>query len=544
MCNQEVRIRYFDDDELRGFPWGASPEEDGVESVIDPIRPAPPFPIIDDDVETGEAHAMAVIEARNGPEPGTEAPTDPRHRFATGPVTTIAVLVAAGHLVAASLTSGYWLDEAYMLATGRSHLAWGSADQPPIAPALAWLADTVAPGSLLVLRAPATVATALAVVVAALIARELGGDRRAQTLTAAAQATGAFAALSGHWLTPYTVEPLEWLVIFWLLVRWVRVRDDRLLLVLGLVAGVALMTKVQVAALGVALLVAVAICGPRDLLRRPLSWVGGALAVLVASPTLVWQAVHGWPQLEMTPVVAREVELIYGGRSTVAWELVVFGGLLGCGLALAGLWWLVRDPAWRSYRFLGVGFVLLYGAFVATGGRPYYLLGYVGVMAAVGAVGFGRRRGVGARVWPAWAAGTASALVAAAVLGISVTAASASPVREDVAAVARQYDTVPAPGRTAVVAQTYVSASYLDAYGAGLGLPPAHSTNRGYGYFPPPDEAAVDVLYVGADPGELVPSFREVHRLGGQGDGSTWLLTGRTQPWDRIWPGLRHLGIV
>jgi hypothetical protein len=39
---------------------------------------------------------MAVIEAPNGPESGTEAPTDTRHRFATGPVTAIAALVAAG----------------------------------------------------------------------------------------------------------------------------------------------------------------------------------------------------------------------------------------------------------------------------------------------------------------------------------------------------------------------------------------------------------------------------------------------------------------
>lgn len=49
--------------------------------------------------------------------------------------------------------------------------------------------DTIAPGSLLALRLPAVLATAAAVVVAALIARELGGDRRAQVLTAVAQAT-------------------------------------------------------------------------------------------------------------------------------------------------------------------------------------------------------------------------------------------------------------------------------------------------------------------------------------------------------------------
>jgi hypothetical protein len=31
-------------------------------------------------------------------------------------------------------------------------------------------------------------------------------------------------------LTPYSLEPSQWLLLVWLLVRWVRLRDDRLLL--------------------------------------------------------------------------------------------------------------------------------------------------------------------------------------------------------------------------------------------------------------------------------------------------------------------------
>ena len=494
----------------------------------------------------GEAVGMAVIAVRETAPVGVGTPTGVLHRFATGPVTAIAAAVALGHLVAAALTGGYWLDEAYMLAIGRHHLAWGSADQPPLGPALAWLADAVASGSLLVLRLPVIAATTAAVVVAALIARELGGDRRAQVLTAAAQATAVFAAVFGHWLTPYAFEPLEWLLVFWLLVRWIRVRDDRLLLVLGVVVGIALLTKVQVAALCAVLLVAIAVWGPRALLGRPRLWLGGAVALLIASPTLLWQAQHGWPQLGMTSVVAREVELIYGGRPALAWELVGFGGLLGAGLALIALWWLVRDPAWRPYRFLGVGFVVLYVAFLVTEARPYYLLGYVGVMAAIGAVGFARRRRSRASVapvWPAWTVGVASALVALVGLTVSPLLAPTT-TRTEVAAVAGELRTAGTPGHTALVAQEYLDAAYLDAYGPDLRLPPAYSTNRGYGYFAPPPEADTDVLYVGADPHELVPYFRDVRPLAGAGDTRTWLLTGRTQPWADFWPGLRHLGIV
>jgi hypothetical protein len=82
--------------------------------------------------------------------------------------------------------------------------------------------DATAPGSQLAPALPAAVATGCAVLLAGLIARELGCDRRAQVLTALAQATALWTTLPGHWLTPYSLEPAQWLLLVWLLVRWVR----------------------------------------------------------------------------------------------------------------------------------------------------------------------------------------------------------------------------------------------------------------------------------------------------------------------------------
>jgi hypothetical protein len=94
--------------------------------------------------------------------------------FATRAVLGIAVVVAILHCAATPFSSGYWFDEVYMLAIGRYHLDWGSADQPPVAPCVGRTTEAVAPGSLMVLRLPAVLATAAAVIVAALIAHELG----------------------------------------------------------------------------------------------------------------------------------------------------------------------------------------------------------------------------------------------------------------------------------------------------------------------------------------------------------------------------------
>ncbi|MBL8928352.1 MAG: glycosyltransferase family 39 protein [Pseudonocardia sp.] len=436
-----------------------------------------------------------------------------------------------------------------MLAIGRHHLDWGSADQPPVVPVLAALMDRGAPGSIIALRLPAVVATAAAVVVAALIARELGADRRAQALTAGAQATALWITLAGHWLTPYTVEPVQWLVLVWLLVRWTRVRDDRLLPVLGLVVGVAAETKFQVLLLCAVLAVAVLALGPRELLGRPMVLLGAGIAALIALPTLIWQAAHGWPQVQMGAVVASEADALYGGRTGVALALVLVPGIVGVPLTLYGLWRLLRAPELRPYRFLAATFLALFAFFVATPGRPYYLGGLDGLLAAAGAVGLQRRREAGRTrlrwvVWPACAVATAAA-VATLVVSTSITR---SDVGEGIARrTAAAYHALPPDQqpRTVVMGQSYILAAYLDGYSTEYGLPQVYSSNRSYGYFPPPPEGADAVLYVGSGPDEVTPYFADVRKVAdGGADASVWLCTGRREPWASFWPRLRHLTVT
>jgi hypothetical protein len=467
--------------------------------------------------------------------------------FAAGVVLPIAAVTAVLHSVA-SVFGGYWFDEMYMLAIGRHHLDWGSADQPPLAPALAAVTDAVAPGSLIALRVPAVLATACAVVVAGLIARELGCDRRAQGFTAAAQATGAWTTLAGHWLTPYTLEPVQWLLVIWLLVRWVRLRDDRLLLALGVVTGIAALTKFQVLLLCVVLAVAVAVVGPRELLRRRLLWVGAGIAALLAAPTLVWQHMHGWPQLRMAPVVAGEAEALYGGRPGIAVQMIVFAGVMGAALVLYGLWRLLRDDELRDYRFIGVAFLVLYVVFVATAGRPYYLAGLYAPLAAAGALGLQRRRETGPSRWRwlMWPGYVLSAALAVGMLILSVSIAR-SDVGERIAQrTADAYRALPQAqrDRTVVFGESYIVAAYLDGYSTRYKLPEAYSANRSYGYFPPPPADHDTVLYVGRDPGDLRSHFAEVRRVGEVGeDMHAYLLTGQRQSWDQIWPLLRTLTV-
>ncbi|MFP5069910.1 glycosyltransferase family 39 protein [Pseudonocardia nantongensis] len=478
-------------------------------------------------------------------------------RFAAVPVTIVAGTVACVHLLLAAVPRR-WFDEDLMLAIGRHHLDWGAVDQPPGTPLLALLADTIAPGSQVVLAVPAVLASAGAVVLAALMAREIGGDPRAQTLAALGQGTCVAAAQFGHWLTPYSLEPALWSVIFWLLLRRLRIPDDRLLLVLGVVVGVTAQVRFQVLALALVLVAAVALVGPRGLLRRPALWAGAVVALLIAAPTLVWQAAHGWPQLAMAGVVSAENGLIYGGPVLVALHGLAVTGPVTLGLTGYGLVALCRAPRWRSHRFLAVTFAVLAVAVLVSSGRHYYLTPLYGVGVAIGAVALQHRREAGrARAaWPVVALGTALALA-----GLGSSVVLASPAFGDALATetARAYRELP-PGdrdRTALGANPYVYATYLDAADPELGLPAAAGTNRAYGWFAPPPEHQDRMLLVG-DPGRLRPWFTGIRPVttvaagtplgtyGGLVPESTtiWLLTGRKAPWTEIRTALRDLPVT
>ncbi|MEV5538196.1 glycosyltransferase family 39 protein [Saccharopolyspora shandongensis] len=470
--------------------------------------------------------------------------------LAKGPVFTIAGLVAAAHL-AVSPFGGFWIDEAYMLAAGKFHPDWGYVDQPPLAPLIAAAMDWIAPGMMPVLRLPAVLATAAIVVLTALLAREFGGDRRAQVLAGAAGATGLWTALVGHWVTPYTFEPLLWLALTWCLVRWIRLRDlgrpdDRLLLLFGVVLGVNMQVKFQVAILCVALLISVLLVGPRDILRRPMFWGGVGIAALIALPTVLWQAFNGWPQLQMGAIVAAESPILSGGRSGTAVTLVLYAGIAGAALFLVGLWRLMRSPELRSYRFFAVTTVLLYVFFVATAARPYYLIGLYGVSLAAGAVGFQRRRETrrtrfGWTAWPAFALSAAAAgymLFASTAMTSMFGLPTADSMARDSAAA---YAALPPEQQqhTAILADSYVIAAMVEVAGAQQDLPPVYSPHRGYGYFSPPTEQFDTVLVVG-DPTALRTRFADVRQVGG-GQIPIWLCTGKLAAWTEIWPEVKSL---
>src|SRR5438874_9126973 len=107
-----------------------------------------------------------------------------RHPFAVAPVAIVASCTTALHLAFAG-RYGWQRDELYYAVAGR-HLQGGYVEFPPVTALLSALARTLFGWSLVGFRTFAVVAGAATAVASALVARELGGSARAQTIAAAA----------------------------------------------------------------------------------------------------------------------------------------------------------------------------------------------------------------------------------------------------------------------------------------------------------------------------------------------------------------------
>ncbi len=475
-------------------------------------------------------------------------------------------ILAISAAAAAFGASRYHLfgDELYFISAGH-HLSVSYADQGPILPLLALLGDAMPGDSLVLFRLPSILVTLAGILVSALIARELGGGRLAQGLTAGTYATSTFLLLQSSLLATNAIDTPLWVAITWLVVRWVRTRRDLLLFAAGVVTAVDMQVKWLIPVFWVCVLAASLVWGPRAMIRRPALWLGGLLTVVTMMPALLWQAERGWPYLQLTGQVAEESQYA-GGRIGFVPILLLLAGILGAPLLLYGLWVLLRSPRLRPYRFLAPAFLALVVVFVATGGRPYYPGGMIPVLAAAGAVGFERIRRPRLR----WVAAPATAAaVAMLVASLPFTPESKIPEPTSVTeagmkisvygqfgwpelarAVEDSLADLPGPERPeAIVTGSYWQASALAYYGHRL--PAVYSPNRGYGFFGRPDDSATTVLRVVASdealPGEMCSAARVLrrfhHRIGfpsASTDVDIRLCTVRA-PWSQAWAGLRRM---
>ncbi len=377
---------------------------------------------------------------------------------------------------------GWQRDELYYAVAGR-HLQGGYVEFPPVTALLSACARILFGWSLVGFRAFAILAGAATILLAALVARELGGGRRAQAIAAIAVGFSPLLLATNGLFQPVSFDQTATLLVLWLALRLALGRGSWL--ALGVAAGIGLETKYTLAVVLVLLVAAFALWR-RDVLRD----TGFPLALLLAGallvPNLVWEAGHGWISVHwfLHPPGSATDE----SRPQFVGDLVLL--TLAVPIAVAGVVRLWRDARLRP---LGAAVVATVVAYFLLGGKSYYAMPAVLFALAAGAPSFDRWAGRRRRLV------LSTAVFAALVLVTLPLTLPVLPLRTAIAhgivkarsdyqdelgwpALAHQAEGL-ARGSDVIVASNYGEAGALELFGHGL--PPVASADVTFRYWRP-----------------------------------------------------------
>ncbi len=210
-------------------------------------------------------------------------------------VTVLVALQVALHLATIAVTP-YELhrDELLYLAMG-DHLQLWRMDFPPFIALLGNVARFLLGDTLVAVRVFPALASGAIVLLAAIIARDLGGGRWAQTIAGVAVIGSPLFMRSGALFQPVVFDQLWWTIALWALVRLGEGEEDRWWLVLGGAMGMGLLTKFSILFLALPTAVAILATPLRRALRGRWPWVAVATALVVGLPSLVGQLRLGFP---------------------------------------------------------------------------------------------------------------------------------------------------------------------------------------------------------------------------------------------------------
>lgn len=305
-----------------------------------------------------------------------------RHKaITTLPLLGIALLAGLAHMLTNG-QYGFHRDEWQFLSDAQ-HLDWGFVPYPPLTPAVEALGLKLFGLSLVGLRLFSVLAHMLVIVIAGLMARDLGGGRLAQVFTAMAVALSPVPMFQATQFQYSSFDLLWWVLIAWCVIRLLRDDEPRWWIAIGVVAGLGLQTKYSVAFLLVGVLVGMLLTDARRYMKSGWFWAGGLVALAIVTPNLLWLVRHDFISYRfLQGIHARDVRL---GRADgfLRDQFLLNVNLIAAPVWLAGLYAFATS---RHHRMLAWMYAVPLLLFLLAKGRFYYVSGAYPMLLAMGAV--------------------------------------------------------------------------------------------------------------------------------------------------------------
>jgi 4-amino-4-deoxy-L-arabinose transferase-like glycosyltransferase len=464
---------------------------------------------------------------------------------------------------------GFHRDELAMLNDARS-LSWGYVAYPPLTPFLGHIELALFGTSLVGFRFFSALSQSIAMVIAGLMARELGGSRQAQMTAAFATGIGLLSLIQGA-LFQYVAFDFLWVVLLaYFVIRLLKSDDPRWWIAIGAAIGLGMMTRYTMGVHVIGLVIATLLTPTRKHLKSPWLWMGALLAFLIFLPNLIWQIQHDFISLEFQQSIhARDVRI--GRASGYLPEQLAMANPFVLWIWITGLIFCFRD---KTYRMIAWMYVVPFLVFLVMQGRGYYLAPAYPMLVAAGSVIVIRRIESPEAKNPRRAlilhwSGLALGFILGACLMLpiapvnsavwNVSTGLSDDFMEEIgwdeltAQVAQIYNALPADekSRAGILAGNYGEAGAINLYGPKYNLPEVISPVDSFWLRGTPDEAIDVLVVVGYPQGSALHYFKSCelagevsNRYGVQNEESKlkeiYVCKGLRQPWSKLWDVMKR----
>ena len=280
---------------------------------------------------------------------------------------------------------GYFRDEFDYMSCG-DHLAWGYVDQPPLIPFLIHICRAVLGDSLRSIRFIPAVASSLLVVQTAVLARELGGQRYASLLSAVAVLIAPQYLSNGSLLGTNCLEPNLWMGCAYFVILAIKRNHPHYWLWFGVIAGLGMEEKYSIALFAFGIVVGLLLTEQRHVFLSKWIWLGGAAALLVFLPNLLWNLHYHWPFIQLMRAIRAEGRDVVLPAGQYFFQQTLLVHPLTAPIWIVGLIAFLSSTRLKPYRVLGWSYLVCYSVFFALHGKNYYLAPIYPMLLAAGAV--------------------------------------------------------------------------------------------------------------------------------------------------------------
>jgi hypothetical protein len=304
-----------------------------------------------------------------------------------GPVIIIMALFSVTiHLLVANNLE-YNRDEMLYFTLGQ-HPGFGYASVPPMIGWIACLTEHFFGYSLLAVRLFPALLSGVMVILVAAIARELGGSSYSRIIAGIGFLIAGFALRTFSEFMPVYIDVVFWTLIIYLIIRYVNTNSEKTLILLGIVAGMALLNKYLIGILFLSLLIVIPFTGHRKIFQNRNFWYGITAGILIFLPNLIWQFVNGLPVINHMAELQR-TQLAYVDKLSFLVDQVIMPSFASF-LTISGIIYLISDKEAGRYRFLGIVTILVVIILMFLRGKSYYTIGVFPFLIAAGSVSYER----------------------------------------------------------------------------------------------------------------------------------------------------------